>query len=298
MGYIYKIVNSVNDKIYVGKTTISAEHRWEQHKKCCGKKRNYKSHLYDAMEKYGVDNFSIEEIEECDNSILNKREMYWIKRLDSKRNGYNITIGGDGNNVIDDIDVAEIIKLWEQGLNQKEISQATGRNHKLVKRVLNENGITREIILKRQCEKQKPRVSKVVYAYNLRGELIGKYQSCRDASADLGIHHTTIGHILNGREKQAKGIIFRFTDCEDVEPLEVNPSKREVHQYSLDGEYITSYESTTEAAKANGLSDTHGIRDSCKTCTRQSGGYQWRRYKVEKIEKFNGNSRPGRRKTA
>lgn len=94
MGYIYKITNNVNGKIYIGKT-INLEDRWYKHKYLAMKGIN--RHLYSAMRKYGIDNFSFEVIEQCDDNILNDREKYWIDTLAScDRNiGYNKTIGGD-----------------------------------------------------------------------------------------------------------------------------------------------------------------------------------------------------------
>lgn len=48
------------------------------------------------MKKYGVKNFSISVLEECENERLNEQEKYWIKIKDSYYNGYNLTFGGDG----------------------------------------------------------------------------------------------------------------------------------------------------------------------------------------------------------
>lgn len=52
--------------------------------------------LYNALLKYGYESFEKVVIEECDNVdwILDYREMYWIRRLDSIENGYNVRDGG------------------------------------------------------------------------------------------------------------------------------------------------------------------------------------------------------------
>jgi hypothetical protein len=52
--------------------------------------------LYDAINKYGSENFSIEEVEECSPEVLNDREVYWIEQYGSFKNGYNATRGGEG----------------------------------------------------------------------------------------------------------------------------------------------------------------------------------------------------------
>ena len=77
MGYIYKITNQINNKMYIGKTTKSIEERWKAHQKKALEHSN--RYLYDAMNHYGIENFTIEQVEKCDNSILNEREIYWIK---------------------------------------------------------------------------------------------------------------------------------------------------------------------------------------------------------------------------
>lgn len=55
--------------------------------------------MYRAIEKYGIDNFSIYTIEETNNP--EEREKYWIEYYGSFKNGYNATIGGDGRPYID-----------------------------------------------------------------------------------------------------------------------------------------------------------------------------------------------------
>jgi len=96
MGFIYKITNSENNKIYVGKTNMTLDRRFYFHKKY-NSKVGGKSIISDAIKKYGEEKFEIVLIEEVDDSLLNDREIYWIKELCSKNpNGYNLTDGGDG----------------------------------------------------------------------------------------------------------------------------------------------------------------------------------------------------------
>lgn len=102
MGYIYKIVNNLNNKIYIGQTKQDIQNRFIDHKKCAErfnpKDFGYRSHLYSAMNTYGVDNFSISLLEQCDDKSLDREEKYWIKKLKSQDPdiGYNISPGGTG----------------------------------------------------------------------------------------------------------------------------------------------------------------------------------------------------------
>lgn len=95
MGYVYKITNNINNKIYVGMTRYTIQKRWQEHKNKYKKKN---THLYFAMRKYGIENFSIEVIEECKEEDLILREAYWIQFYNSYNDGYNMTEGkGEGN---------------------------------------------------------------------------------------------------------------------------------------------------------------------------------------------------------
>ena len=51
------------------------------------------------MRKYGIENFTIEVLEECySREQLNEREIFWIAKLNCKHpNGYNLTDGGEGS---------------------------------------------------------------------------------------------------------------------------------------------------------------------------------------------------------
>lgn len=102
IGYIYKITNKVNNKIYIGKTTQSIERRFKDHIRAFqSKTRGYVSYLYRAFEKYGIENFYIEIIEKIefeDERVLDGRERYYIKSFNSQNPliGYNIQDGGEG----------------------------------------------------------------------------------------------------------------------------------------------------------------------------------------------------------
>lgn len=70
MSYIYKILNSINSKVYVGKTTLTLEQRFKEHKSDSKKELLSKRPLYNAMKKYGISAFYIELIEEVPDDIF------------------------------------------------------------------------------------------------------------------------------------------------------------------------------------------------------------------------------------
>lgn len=117
-GIIYKITNKVNGKSYIGQTRYTIEFRWKQHQH---KKDN--TYFYNAIHKYGVENFSIEILEECNIEDLNSREIFYIAKYDTFNNGYNLTIEGDGNRklLLDD-SYNEIKELYLSGFSSNKIA--------------------------------------------------------------------------------------------------------------------------------------------------------------------------------
>lgn len=91
---IYVITNSVNGKQYVGQTVKPLEKRWKQHLRDI--KRGTLPHLYNAMKKYGTDNFSMQELCTANTQEeLDAAEILHIAHLGTKSpKGYNLTNGG------------------------------------------------------------------------------------------------------------------------------------------------------------------------------------------------------------
>ena len=108
MPYIYKITNLINGKIYIGKTSLSSvQKRMKEHINDSYKHRQEKRPLYDAFNKYGIENFKIEAIEQVENdNKASEREIYWINKLRTYIGfkdcmGYNATLGGDSRRLYD-----------------------------------------------------------------------------------------------------------------------------------------------------------------------------------------------------
>ena len=75
-GKIYCISNKINDNLYIGKTTYpTIEQRFKEHCRDCKKTTFEKRPLYNAMNKYGIENFEISLIEEVELSLLEERDQ-------------------------------------------------------------------------------------------------------------------------------------------------------------------------------------------------------------------------------
>lgn len=94
---VYKITNLINNKIYIGLTTLKLELRIKSHKNRLNSTRGKKEHLYRSMRKYGFENFKFEELICCYNiDDLCFYEQYFIElyKTTDRTIGYNKSIGG------------------------------------------------------------------------------------------------------------------------------------------------------------------------------------------------------------
>lgn len=96
---IYKATNKINGKCYIGQTRHSLEHRKTIHLRYA--KKGVDTHFYQAIRKYGEENFEWEIICSTNNKKhLNELETFYITKYNSIQNGYNMVDGGD-NNIMD-----------------------------------------------------------------------------------------------------------------------------------------------------------------------------------------------------
>lgn len=115
--------------------------RFQEHCRDSRKARCQNRPIYNAIKKYGIENFKIEVLEYVENNyILEEKEIYWIKKLDTYgKNGYNASKGGDGKILYN---YEEIIKLYNIGYSQKQISEKIGCCSCTVSKVLKDKNIS------------------------------------------------------------------------------------------------------------------------------------------------------------
>ncbi|MBP5469873.1 MAG: GIY-YIG nuclease family protein [Candidatus Riflebacteria bacterium] len=98
-GYIYKISTTKSNKVNIGQTTKTVEERYQLHLGARNSRSKKTLHLYLAMKKYGIETFSVEQIDNAETrEELNEKEKYWIEYYDSINNGYNMMPGGNDEN--------------------------------------------------------------------------------------------------------------------------------------------------------------------------------------------------------
>jgi len=93
---IYKITCLPTCREYIGVTRCFAERKYNHFRSL--KRGNHRNDfLQRAYNKYGKDNFIFEVIERVEGyEDCLKREIYWIEKLNTYGNGFNLTVGGEG----------------------------------------------------------------------------------------------------------------------------------------------------------------------------------------------------------
>lgn len=207
MPYIYKITNNINNKIYIGKTVTSIQERWRHHKSDAysevhGTKYEHRP-LYSAIRKYGINNFTIEEVEECSIEELEEKEKYWVEYYGSFKNGYNATKGGDGRAYLD-YDL--IVKTYSE---LKSVNKTASFLH------IDRSSVSRALLATKSYTKEQIKrnanllTANAVGQYDQNGNLIAVFPSVTEAekAVPTGRH---IGAVCKGKRKTAGGYIWKY----------------------------------------------------------------------------------------
>ena len=181
-GRIYKITNNINNKVYIGQTTMSTKLRFQNHISSCRRGKNNCYKLYRAFRKYGFENFSVETLEECLASELNEREKYWIEFYDSTKFGYNVSIGGNVTRTSKKLDENEVIRLFNEGNAATKIARMLHVNTYKISDILRKHNVV--------FGQEKQKISDTIHEeiVNLYSKGYGSYK----IGKILGINKSTI----------------------------------------------------------------------------------------------------------
>lgn len=270
---IYKITNLLNGKCYIGQS-IDIEKRWSEHKSIYNHPRCSNYHIYKAFRKYGIENFSFSVIEECEQSMLDDREKFWVQHYDSFKNGYNMTIGGDGSEFINR---SEVYSLWDAGLAVSDIATKVGCSPITISRI---------VCGYHKYDKHEANIRgklwhrKSVTQYEKDGSPIRSYGSILEASDVTGVPCDSISACCNRRLKSAGGYQWSFDFMDKIEPYEdiVIPrsgKQKSVLQYTDKNELIGEYKNISDAQRQTGVGRLT-ISRACNGVQKYGGGFIWK----------------------
>lgn len=296
--YVYVITNKINHKKYVGITTKTIEERWKEHIRIAfSNSKDSKALFKKAIKKYGVENWLVEELEQCENiEQLKEREQYWIKILnsyafDENGWGYNSTRGGDLPPEFTQTPVCicdilqgtilfscDSIKKAEKitGVRIEKIGEpdiTSGGYCILYQKQL--NGKTQEEI-KNIIQDLYPHL---VYQLDLQGNIVNLYRNTVEASKTINCSNGNLIMACQGKRRLCHGFQWAYrNNLKDKiykQPRDIKTLAISVTQYSLGGIKIREWNSITEAVKNNRGTDSH-ISQCCNGKRQSCGGFQWR----------------------
>ena len=297
MGYIYKIENKINGKVYIGQTR-NIRKRWYDHRYVAQHGGlNGTNKLYEHMRLYGVDNFEISVIESCTDSKLTDREGYWIDVYDSTNceKGYNRKgVRVSNTNSISQYDLdGNLVAIYS---GKCEAAKITGVKSQCIEKCCNKEIDYSYGYIWRYSDDDPPQPYVVnkerpVRQYRFDGEFIMEYENTSVAAKETGIPRSYIGSCVYGRSMSAGGYQWRFAD-EDPPGEYTCYSTLCIEQYDLDFNYIATYNTLSEAASnfSGGTYCSTKISDCCKGKSEEAYGFIWRfSNKQRKLKQVNNH---------
>lgn len=286
--YIYRAINKVNRKSYIGKTVDFHTRVW-QHKRCY-EKEDCKFH--DAIKKYGADNFEWEILDTTEDECkANSLEWYYIEKYDSHRNGYNMNNGGVGGHnarpvVCLTLD-GKFVKRYDSAMSAESIDnfcnsdvllsckfpQRTCKNHIFM--------FENDYIKYGAREYLKPESSnmKSIIQCDIDGNFVNKFKSVNEAAKITGACRTTISRVLTGHYKTAKGYIFVYEENFPIKDLTVYKKKKKGRMIAqIDnetGQVLKVFDRISDAGRYLNV-NYKGIQKVLDQENRTAYGYKWK----------------------
>ena len=116
-------------------------------------------------------------------------------------------------------------------------------------------------------------IPKTVFQYSLSGTLINSFSSLANAGNAVSAAKSGISKAALGISKTCKGYYWSYSS---TFPKHINDNRRKVvHQLTMEGEFVSEYESVSEASKQTGYNKT-SIAKVCRGERKNCGGSLWR----------------------
>lgn len=191
--YIYKHTNKINNKVYIGQTCTKPEYRWGKN----GSRYQNCPKFWNAIQKYGWDNFSHEILESVSSKEeADSKEKYWIQYYDSLNDerGYNILIGGNSS-FLEHHHTEESKKKISLGNKGKIVSEES--KEKMRQNHADFSGINNPMFGKHHSEETRKKLS----AIN-KGKVLSEETKCKISESTRGEKNHNYGKHLSEDTKE------------------------------------------------------------------------------------------------
>ena len=251
---VYIHINKINGKMYIGQTKQVVKQRWRNGGKGYKPKNEETSYLWNAIQKYGWDNFEhIILMDNLSEDMANIVEEELIKKYNTRNRtiGYNIKYGGENHVMSEDtkIKLSKITKERMNNYSEKELKEL-GRKISIAN-----SGINNGFYGKHHSDKTKEKM---------------RINHAHLSGADhpmFNYHHSKETKQKWSEKRKGKNL---FAD---------NPNARAVIQYDKNMNFIKIFLSIKEAALSAGV-QPKTVSACCKGRLHTAGGYIWK-YKDE-----------------
>jgi len=117
-------------------------------------------------------------------------------------------------------------------------------------------------------------IKKLVYRYDLEGNFDKTFETLSDAGSSIGVRKQDISRACWSVKKKLGNYLWSY-DLQDRLIPEKDSKLKTVHQFDLEGNFISEYESASEASRLTGISKTC-ISRCCRGERAKTGNFFWR----------------------
>lgn len=245
---IYKIHHiSKPELCYIGSASRSRSNRssqkgfyvrFREHLRALEKGNHTSNYLQNVVNKYGIDGIRfeiLEVLETTDRNLIFQKEQYYIDTLKPKYNSSKIAKGG-------------VIEYTEE---RKKAVSVRMKGKALPKYVYD-------------------KLKTPVYQFDKQGNFLKKYDSIKAASDKTEIDRASISNAASGKRSSAGGYLWSFDGSVKLSPL-----PRQIHQLTLQGDFIKTFNSLEEIKKYLNLKSSTAIRNCFIGKQKKAYGFRW-----------------------
>lgn len=217
---IYKIVNKLNNKIYIGQS-IDIISRFQSHKDTL--KIKYNHPLYNSMRKYGLNNFEFIILEEVKNILqLDEREQCWLDYYKSYDNEYGYNICNLVTSTKGYKHTEETKKKMSACKKGKKLSEEHIRNSANARKGFKRTDETKKKI----SETSKSRIFSKETKLKMSLAKLGKKRKTRSEEHKKNLSLAQKGKKLSEETKQKIALVHKGKKCSEEIKLKISLTKK------------------------------------------------------------------------